>query len=146
MITSKCNVTILDQFVCTQLSLEDRPAINWFMQDGSRPHRKENVFRFLEDYFGNRVIVLSYPKFTGTGMDWSPYSPDLTPCDYFLWGALKDTVYWNYLTTLDEFESSICVACDSISVETLQDVMSNFITRLRHLIVSNGEHFAKNVF
>ncbi|GBN37906.1 hypothetical protein AVEN_265072-1 [Araneus ventricosus] len=66
------------------LALQDWPRIEWFMQDEARPHRTEKVFRFLGEYFGNRVIALDYPKFTGTGMDWSPYSPDLIPCDYFL--------------------------------------------------------------
>ncbi|GBM59114.1 hypothetical protein AVEN_255654-2 [Araneus ventricosus] len=79
------------------------------MQDGARPHCTENVFRFLDEYFGNRIIALDYPKFTGTGMDCPPYSPDLTPCDYFLWGELKDTVYGNHPSTLDELESAICV-------------------------------------
>ncbi|GBM37393.1 hypothetical protein AVEN_28345-1 [Araneus ventricosus] len=79
-------------------------------------------------------------------MDSPPYSPDLTPCDYFLWVALKNTVYENHSSTLDELESAICVACDSISVETLKDVMTNFIPRLRHLIFSNGEHFENIVF
>ncbi|GFX97875.1 uncharacterized protein TNCV_4905261 [Trichonephila clavipes] len=60
------------------------------MQDRSRPHRTKQVFRFLDEYYGNRVIALEYPKFTGAGMDWPPYSPDLTLCDYFLWGTLKD--------------------------------------------------------
>ncbi|GBN93228.1 hypothetical protein AVEN_265257-1 [Araneus ventricosus] len=41
----------------------------------ARPHRTEKVFRFLDEYFGNRVIALDYPKFTGTVMDWPPYSP-----------------------------------------------------------------------
>ncbi|GBN68581.1 hypothetical protein AVEN_195975-1 [Araneus ventricosus] len=88
-----------------------------------------------------RVIALDYPKFTGTGMDWPQYSPDLTPCDNFLWAAFKDTVYGNHPSTLDEPELAICVACNSISVEKLKDVMSNFILRLRHLIFSNVEHF-----
>ncbi|GBN99815.1 hypothetical protein AVEN_245888-1 [Araneus ventricosus] len=138
-IFSKRYITILEQFVSTQLALEDRPRIEWFMQDGARPNNTEKVLRFLGEYFGNRVIELDYPKFTGTGMDWPPY--DLTPCDYFLWDTLKDTVYGNHPSTLDELESAICVACNSISIETLKDVMSNFILRLRHLIFSNGEHF-----
>ena len=25
--------------------------------------------------------------------NWPPRSPDLTPCDYFLWGHLKNKVY-----------------------------------------------------
>ncbi|GBL88044.1 hypothetical protein AVEN_133703-1 [Araneus ventricosus] len=116
------------------------------MQDGARQHRTEKVLRFLDEYFGNRVIALDYPKFTDTGIDWPPYSPDLTPCDYFLWDALKDTVYENHSSTLDELESAICVACKSISVKSLKDVMPNFILRLRHLIFSNGEYFENIVF
>ncbi|GBO16026.1 hypothetical protein AVEN_216859-1 [Araneus ventricosus] len=116
------------------------------MQDGARPNRTEKLFRFLDEYFGNRVIALDYPKFTGTEMDWPPYSPDLTPCDYFLWGSWKDIVYRNHPSKLDELESAICVAYNSISVETLKDVMSNFILRLRHFIFSNYEHFENIVF
>ncbi|GBM26475.1 hypothetical protein AVEN_206164-1 [Araneus ventricosus] len=145
-ISSERYIPILEQFVSTQLELKDRPRIEWFMQDWARPHRTEKMFRFLDEYFGNRVIALDYPKFTGPGMDWPPYSPDLTPCDYFLCGALKDTVYGNHPSTLDELESTICVAYNSISVEILKDVMSNFILRLRHLIFSNGEHFENIVF
>ncbi|GBN75338.1 hypothetical protein AVEN_6332-1 [Araneus ventricosus] len=146
IISSERYITILEQFVSTQIALEDRPRIEWFMQDGARPHRTEKVFRFLDEYFGNRVIALDYPKFTGTGMDCPPYSPDLTPCDYFLWGALKDIVYGNHPSTLDELESAICVVCNTISVETLKDVTSNFILHLCHLIFSNGEHFENIVF
>ncbi|GBM27731.1 hypothetical protein AVEN_25350-1 [Araneus ventricosus] len=101
-ISSERYITILEQFVSTQLPLEDRPRIEWFMQDGARPRRTEKVFRFLDEHFGNRVIALDYPKFTGTGMDWPPYSPDLSPRDNFLWGALKDTIYGNHPSKLDE--------------------------------------------
>jgi hypothetical protein len=26
---------------------------------------------------------------------WPPHSPDLNPCDFYLWGMLKDKVYVN---------------------------------------------------
>jgi len=29
----------------------------------------------------------------GALMRWPPRSPDLTPCDFFLWGFVKDTVF-----------------------------------------------------
>ncbi|GBN93261.1 hypothetical protein AVEN_80066-1 [Araneus ventricosus] len=63
-ISSKRYITILDQFVSTQLTLEDRPRTEWFMQDGVRPHSTEKVFRFFDEYFVNIVIALDYP-----GMD-----------------------------------------------------------------------------
>ena len=113
------------------------------MQDGARPHRTDKVFRFLHEYFGNRVIVLDYLQFTDTGKAWPPYFADLSPCDFFQSSSLKDAVYRNNPTALDESLNS--VACDLISVEALQDMMSTFIVRLRLLIVSIGEHFEKNV-
>ena len=109
-ITSERYVAILLQFIATQQALEDSPNTEWFMQDCARPHRTEQVFSFLHEYFGERVIALGYPKYTGAGMDWPPYSADLTPCDYFLLCALKDIVYRNNPTTLDELEQSICPA------------------------------------
>ena len=42
----------------------------------------------LNAVFGNdRVIGL------GHDMEWPPRSPDLTPCDFFLWGYLKGKVF-----------------------------------------------------
>ncbi|EFN60466.1 hypothetical protein EAG_00004, partial [Camponotus floridanus] len=26
---------------------------------------------------------------------WPPRSPDYNPCDFFLWGALKERIYFN---------------------------------------------------
>ncbi|GBO33133.1 hypothetical protein AVEN_103551-1 [Araneus ventricosus] len=51
-ISSERYITILEQFVSTQLALEDRPRIEWFMQDAARPHRTKKCFAF----FGNRVM------------------------------------------------------------------------------------------
>ncbi|GBO12654.1 hypothetical protein AVEN_14407-1 [Araneus ventricosus] len=53
------------------------------MQDGARPHRTPAVFDFLSEHFNDRVIALDYDKHTGSGMAWPPFSPDLTPCDFF---------------------------------------------------------------
>jgi hypothetical protein len=32
-------------------------------------------------------------------LPWAPRSPDLTPCDFFLWGFVKDSVYVSPLPT-----------------------------------------------
>jgi hypothetical protein len=65
----------------------------WFMQDGARPHRTEQVLQLLNDHFGEKVIALDSARIMGEGIDWPTYSPDLNPCDFFLWGYLKDKVY-----------------------------------------------------
>src|SRR3978361_2105044 len=68
--------------------LDDIPLLlrqnMWFMQDGAPAHSPINVRQHLNLRFPNRWI--------GRGEDapvsWPPLSPDMTPCDYFLWGAL----------------------------------------------------------
>lgn len=42
--------------------------------------------KYLE---GLCVIVLDYSKHSGSNMDWPPYLPDLTPCDFFSGGTWK---------------------------------------------------------
>ena len=56
----------------------------YFMQDGARPHRTCEVFDYLSEHFDGRIIGLDSEKFTGKGICWPPFSPDLNPCDYFL--------------------------------------------------------------
>jgi len=61
---------------------------NWsFMQDGARPHIYNPARDFLNQKFSNRTI--------GDRMTehWPARSPDLTPCDFFLFGWLKDKIY-----------------------------------------------------
>lgn len=63
------------------------------MQNGAMPHRTSDVMDYLYENFPGRVIGLGYNKRYGCGIDWLPYSPDLNPCDSYLWGELKDCVY-----------------------------------------------------
>ena len=56
----------------------------WWAQDGAPVHGLIEVRGRLNGVFGNdRVIGL------GHNVEWPPRSPDLTPCDFFLWGYLK---------------------------------------------------------
>ena len=109
------------------------------MQDGARPHRTGDVFQ-LEEHFGSGIIALDYPEYRGEGIDWPPYSPDLNPCNFFLWGCLKDKVYKNNPTSLDELGNSIESKIKLISTETLAEVIKNFIKRLRYVISTEGKH------
>jgi len=61
----------------------------FFMHDGAPPHFARAVRNYLNETFAGRWI--------GRGQEapiqWPARSPDLTPCDFFLWGALKTQVY-----------------------------------------------------
>ena len=66
-----------------------RGSVNrvWWFQDGAPAHRTRAVHDNLQTLFPRRVIGLRHP------VDWPPRSADLTLCDFFLWGYLKDRVY-----------------------------------------------------
>ena len=59
----------------------------WFMQDGASAHTAILSRRLLSDYFGDRIIGKHF------SVDWPQRSPDISPCDYFLWGYIKVRLY-----------------------------------------------------
>ncbi|GBN33751.1 hypothetical protein AVEN_69989-1 [Araneus ventricosus] len=73
-------------------------------------------------------------------MDWPPFSPDLTPFDYSLWGKWKHTVFWYNPATLHELEELICAECAYISFDTLQRATENFILDMRHSCAAQSAH------
>ena len=62
-----------------------------FQQDGSSAHYKD-VQGYLNQNLPQRWIGHT-GKEDGALMQWPPWSPDLTPCDFFFWGFVKDTVF-----------------------------------------------------
>jgi len=61
----------------------------WFQQDGAPAHTAVVTKELLRGFFDSRVIS------HGCDYEWPPRSPDLTPCDFYLWGIVKDMVYAN---------------------------------------------------
>ena len=59
----------------------------WWAQDGAPAHRLVAVRNRLAEVFGHRVIALYHD------VEWPTRSPDLTCCDFFLWGYLKSKVF-----------------------------------------------------
>ncbi|GBO22048.1 hypothetical protein AVEN_157002-1 [Araneus ventricosus] len=85
-----------------------------FMQDGAPPHIARAVHGLLLDHFGDdRVISRIFP------IAWSPRSPDLNPCDFWLWRFLKDCVYGGNIRNLPELKASIPRHDSAIDRETL---------------------------
>ena len=45
---------------------------------------------------------------------WPPRSPDLNPCDFFLWEAIKEKVYFDHIETVEDLEDQIEAAFASV--------------------------------
>jgi hypothetical protein len=72
---------------------------------------------------------------------WPPSSPDLTPCDFYLWGSLEDKVYKRNPHTLEELRNNIRREAATISGEELQRVNNNAFRRYMECIRSGGQYF-----
>jgi hypothetical protein len=56
---------------------------NWFQQDGASPHTAR-LYYFLDKIFDSRVLSNHYPDVYRKGLLWSPISPYLKPCGFYL--------------------------------------------------------------
>jgi len=106
----------------------------YFLQDNATPHTATMVQDYLKSKFGHRFIDKS---------KWPPRSPDLNPCDFFLWGYLKDRVYNPMPQTLAELKENIQKEFKKIPREMLTDVFENFLKRLALLKEVGGSHIEK---
>ena len=89
----------------------------WFQQDGATAHTANNTLTFIRSEFANRIISLR------TDNVWPPYSPDLNPSDFYLWGYLKDCVYKDPKPTdLVQLKANISTHVRRISMEILQKI------------------------
>lgn len=130
---------MLDSWLIPQLQ---RDLINYvFQQDGAPPHWHRTVRNYL-----NQVLPLRWIGRSGqddlTLTTWPPRSPDLTPCDFFLWGYIKDLVYVPPLPTdVEELKDRIRAAIQSITGVILGKVWEEFNKRLDMIKITRGGHF-----
>jgi hypothetical protein len=54
----------------------------------------------------------------------APNSPDLSPCDYFLWGFLKIKIFLKMPQTVMELRSLIIQACNDITEDMFRRVIN----------------------
>jgi hypothetical protein len=60
-------------------------------------------------------------------LPWSPRSPDLTPCDFFLWWFVKDSVYVPPLPmSIKELRDRITHALQTITADMLHQAWDEF--------------------
>lgn len=125
---------MLDNFVIYQLRERNVLDETVFQQDGAPPHFRRDVMEYLQDHFADRLIS------RGAEHAWPPRSPDLNPCDYFLWGYLKNKVYHDRPGTLLELQRSIERQCREITVDDLQDAVYHILTRMQAIMDHDGHH------
>ena len=69
---------------------------------------------------------------------WPARSPDLNPCDFFLWGYLKSKVYSNRSQSIEQLKDAIRLEITAIPHEMSRRVIDNFRERLRQDLALNN--------
>lgn len=95
--------------------------------DNARVHTAKIVKDFLSSSFFR-------------GLPQPPYSPDIAPSDFYLFGMLKTKLQGRTFRTSGELMSAIRHQLSQISHDELCSVYQNWIVRLRQVIDSGGQY------
>ena len=100
----------------------------WLHHDNAPAHKALSVKQFLTK---NSVTQLLHP----------PYSPDLTPCDFFLFPRMKKVLKGKSFADVEEVKRKMTEALKGITLQEFQDCFEKWKTRLDRCSASNGQYF-----
>jgi hypothetical protein len=71
----------------------------------------------------------------------APYSPDLSPCGFFLFPQLKHHLKGRYFDTWDNIKKNVTDELKSIPAEAFQYCYEQWKQRLRRCVAAQGNYF-----
>ena len=74
-------------------------------------------------------------------IDHPPYSPDLTPCDYFMFPKLKYPLRGTRHESIEAIRRNLLKELKAIPAEAYKKCMKNWINRWHACIDSKGAYF-----
>lgn len=134
-ITGQRYASLLENKIVPDLQARQCLSRTIFMQDGAPPHISRCVTDVLKTHFTEeRVISRHFPD------PWPPRSPDLNPCDFWLWGSLKHLVSRDNPRTLPDLKDSISQHVRNISPNTLRSAVEHALLRFQMVADNDGRH------
>ena len=108
-----------------------------FQQDGASPHYANSVRNYLNEHLPGMWIGRR------GSVELPARSPDLSPLDFFFWGAMKDRVYSKKFTDLANLKTAITHEAKRIGEdqELLKKVCLSVTNRVQECIDNNGGPF-----
>ena len=111
---------------------DDELRNGYFQQDGATCDTSNESMTEIESFFDDRIISKAL---------WLPRFPDLSPPNFFLWGALKGKSYAKKPRTVQELENNIRREIAAIGEDVLQATFPNMKRHVQRCLDSGGEHF-----
>lgn len=113
---------------------EQRPQAqerNMFLHHDNAPAHRANVTRnFLAS---TKLTLLPHP----------PYSPDLAPCDFFLFPKIKRNLKGRQFGSREDLLLALQVELDKVTPEELQSCFQHWFQRMEKCIEAGGRYFEK---
>ena len=112
-----------------------------FQQDSAPPHVTNKVLSKLKEIFKDNLITKN--GWLNGMAEWPPRSPELAPCDFFLWKFLKSKLYGKKFCTIQELKNELIKQFEELSQNKLllRRVLENFVKRCYLCIGTEGRHF-----
>jgi hypothetical protein len=110
------SVALLICVFLQEVLLEDVPPVvrrDMVQHDGALAHFRAQTQQHLNSQFPDRWLG------RGSSVSWSARSPDLNPLDFLLWGHLKEIVYRDPLTDMEDLTAKFYAAVTIIDADML---------------------------
>ena len=113
----------------------------WFQQDDAMCHIVEATHDILRPVFEDCIINRR------ADVVWPPLRCDLTPLDYYLWGAVKDKCYTDKPEKIDVLKDNIRKDnIGEIQLRTIDNVLKNWTDCIGYCMTSRGSHLNEIIF
>jgi len=104
------------------------------------PVCKMMILDFLYEMFNLCVMSHQFPERHEGDKFWPPHSPDINPCDFFLWGFLKEKVFQRWPENVAQLRAHIVKLCHALSEDLYRKVVTDARVRLQEVVRQNGGH------
>jgi len=111
---------------------EDQIDKAYFQQHGATAHTAHMSMALLDDVFADRIISKTV---------WPPRSPDISQPDFFLWVAMKNSVYSKNPHTINELKMAITEYIRNVDRAKLTTVFENRVRRVNKCLGAGGGQF-----
>ena len=95
--------------------------------DNAPPHKSSAVSETLDNY--PFILLLHHP-----------YSPDISPLDFGVFGAIKEKMPYEELVSGDELKDAITEILNELGPDYLKKLFDEWIKRLHEVIDTNGDY------
>lgn len=122
-----------------QMLHDDELRYGYFQQDGARIHTTRDNLDFIMEFFDHRIISQNMP------IVWPPRSCDLTPCDFFLWPYLKNSIFATPVGDMEALKDRISNKIEEINNTPvlLANVVNSINKRVRLCMDEDGGHITQ---